>query len=360
MSFLKSLFGSKSSASKSKGNNKESNHDISMKIDKIMFLSDPLQQESEIEKLNLNTPGNHDIITQAGFIFSKNKKYERALQYYQEFVKRFKDDSDQALGYYQLGVIYNKMRKFSEAIASHKKAIEIDQYTFISYNGLGDVYFEMKEYKKARDYYLRFYSVKKLQNDLVANQLAAIEFELGNVNLAVKYTQDAIKFNPTQSTYYFNLSHFYEKAGKTLELKKHLKFSCEKFPNDFRLLIQYARVRMRFPNEYPVQETIEYARKALKLNSKDIETRVIYACIVIESIADKWLSGDFTQKEEDKEHLFSASKTHDATLKMNVSKLDEERIFTSLALFASLTLQGDLLEIYRSRAEELKRRRLMN
>ncbi len=357
MNFLKLLFGSKDKPL-SVVYSQNQKTDFSAEINKITLISDHLKKEREIDNLNSANPGSYYILIAAGFIFSNHGKYQRALEYYQEFVKRFTNDNDLVIGYYQLGVVYQKMGKYGEAIEAHNNAIKVNKFAFKSYNGLGDVYFSMKDYKKARDYYLRYYSQPKLKDDLVATQLANIEFELGNIALSLNYQLDAIRINPANRDYYFNLLSFYGNSKNyRAEVTKYLDSACQRFPDDYVLFREYARIRMIFSEHYSITETQEYAKKAFELNPKDIDTRIIYASIRIEYLAKKALSHDY-EFSRDGNELVKAMKMHYVTEKKDISDLQREKIFISWALASAITGDDEARKYFTSMADELKGKRL--
>jgi tetratricopeptide (TPR) repeat protein len=154
--------------------------------------------------------------------------YNGALRCYQAFMNKFKEDSHQAQGYYCLGFVYTNMKKLDEAIMAYNNAIKIDTCSVKSYKGLGDVFSQLGNFKKARDCYLKLYHTAK--DDRLSHALALVEYELGKVHMSIKYTKDAISIDPDNPYWYAELGRFYHAAGKFDEFKKYVDESARKYP----------------------------------------------------------------------------------------------------------------------------------
>lgn len=71
---------------------------------------------------------------------------EEALQHLLYLAKMFKYDDGI---FYNLGIVYEKMRKYTKAKEAYEKTIELEPDAMDAVYNLGLVYTELKEYKKA-------------------------------------------------------------------------------------------------------------------------------------------------------------------------------------------------------------------
>ena len=73
---------------------------------------------------------------------------KEALQHFLYLTKFFNDDSGI---YYNLGIVYEKLKEFDKAVDAYKKAIELSPDEVDSYYNLGLVYIAKKMYEEAVD-----------------------------------------------------------------------------------------------------------------------------------------------------------------------------------------------------------------
>jgi len=107
--------------------------------------------------------------------------------------KAIKADSLFIEAWLLLGDLYCDTKKNTDAIASYNKAIYIDPDFYPgAYYFLGNLYFSMMDYEKAKDSYLKFVSYKTLERP----QLKKINRLLSNCNFAIQAMAHGVPFNP--------------------------------------------------------------------------------------------------------------------------------------------------------------------
>jgi tetratricopeptide (TPR) repeat protein len=162
----------------------------------------------------------------AEFYNSGNKSlkagdFQGALTSYDEALKTSQDYRI----YYQRGITMKKMRKYEDAIASFKKAVEVNPQFDIAYNGLGSTYFITGEYQAAVDAFKKFAeltpkeSLKNTANEYVSRAYAKLgesEKADGNYEKAIGFWQESVNYYDYDAAYLFLAEAFCE-TGKYTE-----------------------------------------------------------------------------------------------------------------------------------------------
>ena len=86
-----------------------------------------------------------------------------------------------------------------------KKALKIEPENFIVFNNLGNIYSIKNELKKAKDSFSRAISIKQDYSNAIFN-LALVNEEMGNKNVAIELYKNAIKYDQNNLGFYYNLS----------------------------------------------------------------------------------------------------------------------------------------------------------
>ena len=90
-----------------------------------------------------------------------------------------------------------------------KKALKIEPENFIVFNNLGNIYSIKNELKKAKDSFSRAISIKQDYSNAIFN-LALVNEEMGNKNVAIELYKNAIKYDQNNLGFYYNLSRIDE------------------------------------------------------------------------------------------------------------------------------------------------------
>ncbi|MBA5248753.1 MAG: tetratricopeptide repeat protein, partial [Gammaproteobacteria bacterium] len=84
-----------------------------------------------------------------GYLYDELKKYQKAIDAYKKAIKAKTDIPDKHVIYYNMGITYEKLKKYRKAINTYKQAIEIKHNYHEAYSNMGDVYDKLKKYRKA-------------------------------------------------------------------------------------------------------------------------------------------------------------------------------------------------------------------
>ncbi|MCG3661751.1 tetratricopeptide repeat protein, partial [Aliarcobacter butzleri] len=127
--------------------------------------------------------GNNDALNNLGALYKNQKEYKKAEEY---FLKAIKNGNNDALN--NLGVLYSEQKEYKKAEHYYLKAIETGNNNAL--NSLGALYSEQKEYKKAEQYFLK---AIENGNNIALNNLAILYSVQKEYKKAEEYYLKAIE-----------------------------------------------------------------------------------------------------------------------------------------------------------------------
>ncbi|MFC2097128.1 tetratricopeptide repeat protein [Bacteroidota bacterium] len=172
--------------------------------------------------------------------FSKNAWHNLANQYYEteEFDKAIEAydfaiaiDPDFINAFFNKANCLNEAEKYAEAIKTYKEILLTESDNPVVYTYIGECYERLNDYKKAIDNYNL-----ALDND---NEFSDAWFGIGLVKLfeekyfeSISYVKKAIKFNSSNSEYYYALGNVNTKLGFTKDALIAYKDAIDNDPED--------------------------------------------------------------------------------------------------------------------------------
>jgi putative PEP-CTERM system TPR-repeat lipoprotein len=146
----------------------------------------------------------------------KNKDYEQALKVARE-IQQAKTEKDYGLGYTMEGMVYAAKGEFDNATAAFKEAIRLmpnEQNTLLNLATLAE---SQKNYVDAKTYLQKIIDIEPA-NLKALEQLAKIEFQLGDTEKAATLLNKAISAHPEAASPVIALAQNYLKLGKDKEV----------------------------------------------------------------------------------------------------------------------------------------------
>ena len=159
-----------------------------------------------------------------------------------------------------------------------KKALKTEPDNFIVLNNLGSIYTAKNELKKAKDFFSRAINIKQDYSNAIFN-LALINEEMGNKNVAVELYKNAIKHDPDNLGFYYNLSRIDEvffnnkninNIKKILNNEKNSNFnkSC-----GFFILAQDQRLKVDLKKEF---KYLNEAHKYFHFSNEKVNNQISF------------------------------------------------------------------------------------
>ena len=135
---------------------------------------------------NLN---NENVLYELAYCLDITGKLQESISYYRRFIDK---DPYSQYGWYNLGIVYNKLENFEEAITSYEFAI--DERFASAYFNLGNTYMSISEFTKALDAYKKTLDIEGPTSETACCIGVAYE-KLEQYDLGIKYYQKAIKLD---------------------------------------------------------------------------------------------------------------------------------------------------------------------
>lgn len=140
--------------------------------------------------------------------------YKKALQLDDRF----------ALAYQGLGNIYYKMKHYDKAEEYYQIVISInekDPALSITYEQLGNIYYNNSKYDEALNFYKEAIKADPMECSNALNGIGNIYYQKDEFKQAISYYKQAIKKDSQNSAPYFNLGNIYFYNGNYKQAKKN-------------------------------------------------------------------------------------------------------------------------------------------
>ena len=232
--------------------------------------------QNEIEKLQeiLKTdPSNFQARRELSILLADNGFNEEALSNLEYLTKYFPEDAEL---YYNLGILYEKMKNFDNAKKSYEKAVEISPQDDFYYN-LGEVFVSLQEWDSAIEVFKKVLKNDPRDGNCYFN-LGLCYYHKDEINLATDNFQQAINYNPEDIFAHFYLGYIYESNGLT-------NFAIESYKKVLSISPDYSwayfnLASIAYKNEN-YDEAKEYLLKTIEYNKTDIEAYKLLTKLLI-------------------------------------------------------------------------------
>ena len=159
-----------------------------------------------------------------------------------------------------------------------RKALKIEPDNFIVLNNIGSIYSLKNELKKAKDFFSRAINIKHDYNNAIFN-LALTYEEMGIKDKAVELYKKAIKYDPNNLGFYFNLSRiddtFFSKNNieSIKNILKNEKNSNFNKSSGLFILAQDQRMKIDLKKEF---EYLTEAHKYFHFSNEKINNQISF------------------------------------------------------------------------------------
>lgn len=211
-------------------------------------------------------------------IYSEEKKYDEALSLYINMIKEADDKEAKARIYALISDMYEKSKKYEEAIVNIKKAMKLDPENFSFILMLSELYISLKQYDDALDNYKKLlklkksnYEDKKYCEKKYYIYTGELYFEINKFDEAIEcYKKNLELYDSPEETHetlalickVYTHQHQYTEALPYL--KKIIKLWPNKYPRAYTSMATYYLIVKE-----DIENTLNYLQLAAKANYMD-------------------------------------------------------------------------------------------
>ena len=189
-------------------------------------------------------------------------EYSKALEYYKKGLGLNFNNVDI---YGNLWNIYDEKWDYDKAIKCYKKSLELNPNNGKTNFNFWQFYFiKEKNYKKAKEFYIKALELKFVYTDLF-NNLWLIHDHKWDSEKAIEYCNKALELDPKNSNVYNNLWVIYNNKWDYKKAKEYFNKALELNSNDSDIWNSLGGVYL---NEWNYKKAKEYTNKSIELNPK--------------------------------------------------------------------------------------------
>lgn len=225
----------------------------------ILLLDNGFSEESLKQFLFLIGifPQDASLYYNLGIVYEKIKKIDLAIQAYQRAISIKPEETD---FYYNMGLVLLDSQRFDEAIEAFQKVTSIDTNDENSFFNLGLCYTKKGDIIEAINAFSQ--AIQLDDNDVFAHFYLGNHFKtLGQTDLAVAEFQKVLQISPDYSWAYYNLGAIDFENGDFESAIKNLDKTIELNPKDVEAFKVYAKVLLKVERTKDAQNLVEYAIK---------------------------------------------------------------------------------------------------
>lgn len=178
----------------------ESKKDISIVEEnkEIIVTLDEKTNDEKVEVVEISESSSFKSIFEAGKQQLEGEDYEKALEYFNECIKRKYYD---VYSIYFKGLTLRKMKRYDEAIQTFRDLFNLDKTYFVTYFEIGKIHIEKAEYNHAL-YNFNQYLAQNPHSHEAHYYKALIYFETKKEKQALDEIIKAININDTNADFY--------------------------------------------------------------------------------------------------------------------------------------------------------------
>lgn len=199
-----------------------------------------------------------------GCLLVKKKLFLKAEEIFLELIK---ENSEDYLSHYNLGVINFEQEKYNIALGFFKKASDIQPNFYYAHHQLGLTYEKLKNLDEA----IKSYNIANMFNadklNISYNNLGVIFLKSKKLKEALKYFQEALKFNGEMSLTYQNIAIIFSELGDTIISKNYMQKAVEAKKSDLKIFSRYLGT---FPYSYYDFKDYEFWTTEFRKNIKNL------------------------------------------------------------------------------------------
>jgi tetratricopeptide (TPR) repeat protein len=200
-------------------------------------------------------------------------KYKEAIDLCHKAITITKNEKNKERlneGYFHLGISYNELRQYQQAVDAYKQAIKIEPNHHVTYNNMGVSYIGLEEYQQ---------TIKACQNTIKINpnytkayhNIGIAYSKLEQYQKAIDAYKKAIEIEPNYHKVYMDMSFAYNKLGKYQKVIDTYKKAIEIKSDDY---VAYNDMGNAYSQLEQYQKAIVAYKKAIKIKPDCHDARI--------------------------------------------------------------------------------------
>lgn len=209
--------------------------------------------------------------------WKRNQLYQNPVLLLEETISRY-PDNDRT--YNNLGMIYYDHKEYVKALQCYQNAIKLNPKHSLAYNNLGNTYYGLNEYEKALQYYQKAIEINPNFADSYYN-VGNLYNGLKEYIKALQYYRKATELNPNSPKAYNNMGTIFAYQKEYVKAQEHFQKAIEFDPNygiaffnlgnlyydlrEYKKAIQQYEIAAKLlPNVQLIQERIIATKKLIE------------------------------------------------------------------------------------------------
>lgn len=231
----------------------QTRRELAMLLSENGFAKEALQHLLYLAKIFEND-GN--IFYNLGIVYEKLKDLDNAINSYKKAVELSPGETD---FYYNLGLVYIDKKMYEEAIDCMENVLQQDKDDSNAYFSIGLCYFKEKKWEGAKYYFER--TTELNDDDLYAHfYIGNILKDAGDLNGAKKKFEKVLELSPDYSWAYFNIASIYYEQGDFNSALENLQKTLELNPKDYAAYEIYAKILIKTDKPDEAADILEIAQ----------------------------------------------------------------------------------------------------
>lgn len=233
---------------------KQNPQDFQLRRELAVLLIDCGYNDEALRQLLYLATKNKDdsgIFYNLGIVYEKMKNYEKAKEAYLSAIKLDNKFYD---AIYNLGLVYSQLGEYDNAIEEFNKVLNEDSNDSNTYFNIGLAYLKKNDYINAIDNFQKTIDIN--DNDLYAHfYLGNIFKDLGDLDSAKEKFKKVISISQDYSWAYYNLAVIYNEEGNSKLAVENLYKTIEMNQYDAEAYMVLTKILLKCDN-YSEAETV--------------------------------------------------------------------------------------------------------
>lgn len=235
-----------------------------------------LEKIEQLQEMLRNDPSNFQARRQLAVLLLDCGYKEEALAHFLHLAEIFKEDAEL---YYNMGIVYEKLRDLNNAEKCYQKTIELEPDDVDAYYNLGLVYTDKKEFDKAVECFETVLDSDNEDSNTYFN-IGICYFKQEKYDSAKYYFNRTIDLNPEDLYAQFYLGNIYKLSG---DLEK----AREKFQTVLKISPDYSWAYYNLAvidfEENNMSSAVENLKQTINYNPKDVDAYKIWVRVLLKN-----------------------------------------------------------------------------